>query len=78
MAIAPMTDLSPGNVKINVAEFIAALITCESFEESCTEAITTIELDNITAMVRMQTAICPRNSFDRAAQGAYFQMLEIP
>ena len=29
--VVKMSDLSPGSVKINQAEFLAALITCETF-----------------------------------------------
>ena len=45
----PMEDLIPGAVAINVAEFIAALITCETFAEFCSGKITTIEIDNVAA-----------------------------
>ena len=76
MAISPMAELSPGGVKINAAKFMAALITCETFAEYCADAITPLELDNISAMVWMQTARCPRHPFDRAAQGAHLYMLK--
>ena len=45
----PMEDLKPGAIAINVAEFIAALITCETFAEFCSGKITTIEIDNVSA-----------------------------
>ena len=44
-----MEDLTPGSPSINVAEFIAALITCETFAEFCSGKITTIEIDNVAA-----------------------------
>ena len=44
-----MEDLTPGAPAINVAEFIAALITCETFAEFCNGKITTIEIDNVAA-----------------------------
>ena len=42
-------DLRPGNVKINVAEFIALLITCETFTPFCANKITSIGVDNVSA-----------------------------
>ena len=47
--ITAMPELTPGSVKINIAEFIAALITCETYAEFCIGKITKLELDNITA-----------------------------
>ena len=49
--MAAMPDLIPGSVKINIAEFIAALITCETFADFCVGRITTLELDNFAAKV---------------------------
>ena len=45
----PMVALTMGNIKINVAEFLALLITCETFTPFCTGKITDIETDNISA-----------------------------
>ena len=45
----PTVELAPGSVKINIAEYIAALITCETFADFCAGKITMIQLDNITA-----------------------------
>ena len=42
-------DLLPGSVMINIAEYLAALITCETFADFCAGKITVIQLDNITA-----------------------------
>ena len=44
-----MPELHPGSAKINVAEFIAALITCETYADHCKGRITILEIDNITA-----------------------------
>ena len=44
-----MPELHPGSAKINVAEFIAALITCETFADFCAGKITVIQVGNITA-----------------------------
>ena len=42
-------ELAPGGVQINIAEYIAALITCETFADFCAGKITVIRVDNITA-----------------------------
>ena len=47
--IAPMPELRTGMAEINIAEFIAALITCETFTDLCMERLTTLQLDNTTA-----------------------------
>ena len=47
--IAPMPELRTGVAEINIAEFIAALITCETFTDFCMERLTTLQLDNTTA-----------------------------
>ena len=63
----PMVDLKPGNIQINVAEFLAALITCETFAEYCHGKITTIEIDNISAKAWLDLARCPIHPYDRCA-----------
>ena len=45
----PIHNLLPGSIAINVAEFLAALITCETFADLCTGKITTIGIDNVSA-----------------------------
>ena len=70
-----MGDLKRGNVKINVAEFIAALITCETFTSFCSGKFTTIMLDNITAKAWLDSARCPKFPFDRCAQAVHLHML---
>ena len=47
--IITTAELAPGDVKINIAEYMAALITCETFADFCAGKITVIQLDNITA-----------------------------
>ena len=44
-----LRDLHPGSVKITVAEFLAILITCETFAGFCRNMITTLETDNTSA-----------------------------
>ena len=60
MKLVAMPDLYPGNVKINVAEFIAALITCETYADRCKGRITTLEIDNTTAKAWLDSARCTR------------------
>ena len=69
-------DLRPGNVKINVAEFIALLITCETFTPFCANKITSIGVDNVSAKAWFDRARCPRYPFDRCAQGLHLWMLK--
>ena len=70
-----MPELAPGSVKINVAEFIAALITCETYAEHCAGKITTLEIDNITANAWLDNARCTRAPYDRCAQGSHMHRL---
>ena len=71
-----MADLKPGLVKIQSAEFIAALITCETFSEYCAKKLTTLLIDNVTARSWIEVARCPRHPFDRVAQAAHLFWLE--
>ena len=75
--LVAMPDLYPGNVEINVAEFIAALITCETFAHHCKGRITTFEIDNITAKAWLDSARCTRAPYDRCAQGSHMHRLEM-
>ena len=43
--------LAAGDVKINSAKYIAALIKCETSADFCAGKITLIQFDNITAKV---------------------------
>ena len=74
--ISPTGHLKPGNVKINVAEFLAALITCETFASYCRGRYTTLEIDNTAAKSWLDSARCPRFPFDRCAQGVHLYMLK--
>ena len=47
--VASIAALHPRHIKINVAEFVAALITCETFSQFCVGRITVLHLDNVTA-----------------------------
>ena len=69
--MAAMPELKPGNVKINVAEFMAALITCETFADRCKGYITTLQIDNITAKAWFDSARCTKAPYDRCAQGSH-------
>ena len=71
-----MPDLIAGSVKINVAEFISALITYETFAEFCMGRSTTLELDNFAAKVWVDTARCTKGPYDRCAKGVHLHILE--
>ena len=68
--------LRPGAVKINVAEFLAALITCETFAAFCSKKFTTIEIDSRVAKSWLDTARCPKYPFDRCAQGVHLHLIK--
>ena len=74
--VADLGDVHPGNVKINVAEFLAMLITCETFAGFCRSRITTLETDNTSAKAWFDAARCPNFPFDRCAQGTHLFMME--
>ena len=75
--IAPKTvNNKEGSVHINVAEFLAALITCETFAGFCKGQMTALNLDNITAKAWLDSARCTRYPFDRCAQGSHLHMLK--
>ena len=65
-----------GKVKICVAEFLAALITFETFTEFCSGKFTTVEMDNISAKSWWDSSRCPIAPFDRCAQGVHLHMLK--
>ena len=69
--MASIAALHPRHIKINVAEFVAALITCETFSQFCVGRITVLHLDNVTAKAWLDSARCPRAPFDRCAQGTH-------
>ena len=74
--ICQMKALTKGKVMINVAEFMAALITCETFAPFCKNAITVLSLDNSTAKSWLDTSRCTKFPFDRCAQGTHCYMME--
>ena len=71
-----MQCLTPGRVEINKAEFLAALITCETFAKYCAKKITVLALDNRVAKSWFNSARCPIFPFDRCAQGVHLHMLQ--
>ena len=73
--IHQMDDLVQGRVRIHVAEFLAALITFETFAPYCENAITTLSLDNSAAKAWLDAARCTRYPFDRCAQGIHLFMM---
>ena len=70
-----MEELTVGKVKINVAEFLALLITCETFTLFCAGKITEVKTDNVTTRSLVNKARCPHHPFDRCAQGLHLHML---
>ena len=70
-----MGRLRPGSVEINVAEFLAALITCETFASFCSGTCTLLSLDNSAAKYWFDAARCPIYPFDRCAQGVNLFLL---
>ena len=73
--IVSITHLIPGQVMINVAEFLAALITIETFAPDCANKLTYLELDNSSAHTWLRSDRCPTYPFDRCAQGTHLHML---
>ena len=71
-----MDDLQPGAVKINRAEFLAALISCETLVPLCESKITDFMLDNLVAKRWIDSARCPLHPLDRCAQGVALFMLQ--
>ena len=74
--IVPMECLAPGHVEINKAEFLAALLTSETFARYCANKITVLALDNRVAKNWFDTARCPIFPFDRCAQGVHLYMIQ--
>ena len=75
-AVKSMGDFQPGCVKINRAEFLAALISCETFVAHCEHKITIFALDNLVAKRWFDSARCPIYPLDRCAQGVALFMLQ--
>ena len=74
--VRPLECLKPGSVQINKAEFLAALITCETFAEHCSDKLTDLALDNRVAKSWFDSARCPIFPFDRYEQGLHLYMLQ--
>ena len=70
-----MRRLRPGLVEINVAEFLAVLVTCETFAYLCSGSCTLLSLDNNAAKCWFDAARCPIYPFDRCAQGVHLFLL---
>ena len=64
------------NTLINAAEFLAALITCETFSKFCAGSLSTIRVDNVATKVWLATSRCTKYPLDRCAQDAHLYMLE--
>ena len=75
--VASIAALHPRHIKINVAEFVAALITCETFSQFCVGRITVFHFDNVTAEAWLDSSRCPRARFDRCAQGTHLYMIKM-
>ena len=73
--IKSFVQLSVRNVKINVAEFLALLITCETFAEYCSNKIC-FKFDNTVEKTWFDAAWCPTFPFDRCAQDTHLYMME--
>ena len=73
---AANNKVCPGAAGINTAEFLAALITCETFAPYCSERITELAIDNFTAKSWLDRARCTRFPSDLCAQGVHSYMLE--
>ena len=74
--IQSFVQLSVRDVKINVAEFLAVLITFETFTSMCAGKFTTMEIDNKVAKSWWDSSRCPISPFDRCAQGVHLHMLK--
>ena len=71
-----MKALQPGSVKINPAEFLAALVTYETFTDQCAGQYTLLHLDNTVALQWRRAARCPIHPFDRCAQAVHLHILK--
>ena len=67
----------PGPIKINAAEFLAILITCETFFANCARKLTYIDVDNTAARAWFDSARCPLFPYDRCAQGVHLNMIRL-
>ena len=68
--------ISPGDINIHAAEYLALLITCETFADQCKNRLTYLDIDNTSALNWFEAARCPKYPFDRCGQGMHLYMLE--
>ena len=61
---------------INTAEYLALLITCETFANQAAGRITYMDVDNRPALAWFEAARCPIFPFDRCGQGTHLYLLE--
>ena len=61
---------------INEAEFLAALITCETFSEFCAHKLTDLEIDSKVAKAWLDSSRCLRHPFDRYTQATHLYMIK--
>ena len=70
------TYLFEHDTKINAAEFLALLITCETFSRHCADRLTYLGVDNVSARSWFDKDRCPHFPLDRCAQGVHLLMLQ--
>ena len=75
-SVVSMVNLRTGQVNINVAEYVAMLVTCETFAEFCGGKLTYLDVDNTSAHAWFEAARCPKFPIDRCGQGTQMYMLE--
>ena len=63
-------------MKICVAEFLAALITLETFVDRYSGKFTAIEMHNMVAKQWWDSSRCPISPFDRCAQRVHLHLLK--
>ena len=71
-----MMSFSKKNLHINAAEFLAALITIETFAKYCKGKITILGIDNTSAKAWLDSARCPKHPYDRCALSTHLFMLQ--
>ena len=74
--ISPLMSLSKKRSLISAAEYLAALITIETFAEYCKEKITILGIDNTSAKFWLDSARCPKAPYDRCAQSTHMFMIK--
>ena len=70
-----MLNLDEVNIHINVAEFVEALITCETFAQFFKSKMRTLEINNVSVKAWLDRARSPRHLFYRCAQSTHLHML---